>query len=52
MPARLPTPVPHVLCHRRYERGLVEDVTAPGGVRAVPDKEKLAAFLQVCVWGY
>jgi hypothetical protein len=28
-----------------YERGLVEDVTAPGGVRPVPDKDKLAKFL-------
>lgn len=36
---------------RKYERGLVEDLTAPGGVRAVPDREKLAAFLQVRAWG-
>jgi hypothetical protein len=28
-----------------YERGLVEDVTAQGGVRPIPDKDKLAKFL-------
>ena len=28
-----------------YERGLVADVTAPGGVRPVPDAGKLQAFL-------
>ena len=29
----------------KFERTLVEDLTAPGGVRAVPDKDKLSSFI-------